>query len=328
MPKRARLPLPAADPETLERASALSEHAPLPALVGRVEFGTAGWTDATLIESGAFYPRGSKSPEARLRHYAAHFPFVEVDATYYALLPPELSTRWLGFTPPEFGFNVKAFPSLTGHPIDVRRLPVDLRQAVSAAGFDVRAYPERLPEELRAEMDLRFISFLAPLVEASRLRALLLQFPPWFTATRGNVKKLELVREAHPDLPLAVEFRHPSWFESERSPRVFDALRAARMSYVCVDEPGLPTLVEVTHSALSLLRFHGKNVSAWAKPGASVHQRFGYLYEPSELRAWIEPIRRLSEKSERVQAIFNNCLRNYAVLGAKDLAVLLSRESA
>ena len=52
------------------------------------------------------------------------------------------------------------------------------------------------------------------------------------------------------------------------------------------------------------------------------------LYEPSELRAWVEPIRRLAEKAERVQAIFNNCVRNYAVLGAKDLAVLLSPEQA
>lgn len=50
-------------------------------------FGTAGWTDKTLIASGRFYPKGKSSAEERLRHYARHFSMVEVDATYYALLP-------------------------------------------------------------------------------------------------------------------------------------------------------------------------------------------------------------------------------------------------
>lgn len=319
---KAELPMP--EPKRLERAESLAERAPLPARVGKVEFGTASWTDRTLIESHTFYPRGASSPEARLRHYAAHFPFVEVDATYYALLPADTAARWVSFTPADFSFDVKAFPSLTGHPIDVTRLPTDLKEAVVAAGHERRVYPDKLPPELRAEIDGRFLSFLAPLSEANRLRAVLLQFPPWFTATQANVKQLSAIRAAHPSLPFAVEFRHKSWFMEERRLRVFELLRAEQMSFVVVDEPGVPLVAEVTDPRLALLRFHGKNERAWSKKGATVHERFGYLYEPSELEPWVEPVKKLAERAERVQAIFNNCVRNYAVLGAKDLAVLVS----
>lgn len=50
--------------------------------------GTASWTDKTLIESGAFYPPGCNSADARLRHYASVFPLVEVDSSYYAMRAP------------------------------------------------------------------------------------------------------------------------------------------------------------------------------------------------------------------------------------------------
>src|SRR5262249_2303004 len=55
------------------------------ATAGRIRVGTASWTEKTLVESGAFYPRAVRSPEQRLRFYAERFGVVEVDATYYAL---------------------------------------------------------------------------------------------------------------------------------------------------------------------------------------------------------------------------------------------------
>jgi uncharacterized protein YecE (DUF72 family) len=324
---RAKSP-PAPDPERMLRASALSEAAPLPARLGGLFFGTAGWTDRTLIESGSFYPRGANSPEARLRHYSAHFSLVEVDATYYTLLAPELAERWIAWTPPDFRFNVKAFPLFTGHPIDVTRLSSDLRAACIEAGHVRRVYPGDLAPEIKAEMASRFVAFLAPLARAGRLGSVLLQFPPWFTAKRGNVRKLEELRRDYAELPFAVEFREPSWLLPERRQRVFDALHALDMSYVCVDELGMPEVTAVTHAPLALVRFHGKNRVGWGKKGASVHERFDYLYEPSELSAWVEPLRRLARDAREVHAVFNNCVRNYAVLGAKDLAVLVQGEDA
>jgi len=328
MPSQRRLQIPPPDPARLKDATELSVRAPLPARAGGVLFGTAGWTDRTLLESGLFYPRGKQDPEERLRFYAAHFPLVEVDATYYSLLPPQIAERWVSWTPESFRFDVKAFPVLTGHPIDLARLPRDLKEACQALGHERRVYPDKLPEALSSELRGRFVSFLEPLARSGRLGSLLLQFPPWFTATRGNSRKLEQLRELLPDAPLSVEFRHRTWFEETRRPRVMDLLRAHRMSYVCIDEPLMrPDLLAVTNPELAVVRFHGRNVGGWQKRGASVHERFDYLYEPRELAGWVEPLRRLREQATAVHAVFNNCVRNYAVLNAKDLAALLESES-
>ena len=69
-----------------------------------------------------------------------------------------------------------------------------------------------------------------------------------------------------------------------------------------------------------------QNRQAWAKPGASVEERFNYLYGPSELKSWTERMRRLMGEAEDVHAVFNNCVRNFAILNAKGLAALLEQD--
>jgi uncharacterized protein YecE (DUF72 family) len=329
LPNRRGIELPPPDPERLEAATELADRAAEPALSANVLFGTAGWTDRSLVKSGLFYPAGASSPQARLEHYSRHFALVEVDATYYALLPPATTANWVEWTPPGFCFDVKAHPVLTGHPIDVAKLPSDLKQQFERAGLAKRAYPERLPEELRLELEVRFAALLEPLIQASKLGSVLAQFPPWFTATRGNSKRIELLRERFAGVKIAVEFRHPSWLLPERRERVFDLLRQNQLAYVVVDEPvreghGVPAVFEVTDPDLAVVRFHGQNVAGWTKRGASVGERFDYLYTPDELAAWTDPVRRLAGEARAVHAVFNNCVRNYAVLNAKGLSVLLN----
>lgn len=324
-----RLLLPEPDSELLARATALSERAATPAVWRRVALGTAGWTDKTLVRSGLFYPKGASSAEARFRHYASEFAMVEVDATYYSLLPPEVAERWAIWSPPGFCLDVKAHPVVTGHPIDVARLPTDLKQALGPLGEKRRVYPERLPADVANEIERRFRAIVEPLSRSNKLGCVMLQFPPWFEATRGNARRLEALAERWEGIPLSIELRHKSWLEPERRERVLGLLKAHRLSYVCVDEPdvptaGVPPITAVTNEKLALVRFHGHNRAGWSKAGASVHERFDYLYSPEELAAWVEPVKRLAGASESVHAIFNNCVRNYAVLGAKGLCVLLA----
>jgi uncharacterized protein YecE (DUF72 family) len=319
---------PPPDPARYAEAEALANRAEEPARFRNVRFGTAGWTDRTLVKSGLFYPKGTSSAEARLTHYARHFELVEVDATYYTLLPPETAENWLGWTPETFVFDVKAHPILTGHPIDVTRMPKDLKAALVAGGHERRVYPDKLPRELAEEIELRFRSMVEPLRGAGRLGCVMLQFPPWFTSTRGNARRIEEVAEKWAGVRLSAEFRHRSWLEPDRRERVQRLLAANDIAYVVVDEPdvstgGVPPLPLVTSKKLALVRFHGKNVAGWAKKGASVHERFDWLYSEEELRAWTEPVKRLANEAENVHAIFNNCVRNYAVVNAKGLSVLL-----
>ena len=325
--------LPEADPVLVQQARELAGSAPQPARVGRIACGTAGWTDPTLIRAGTFYPAEAKSPAQRLAHYAQHFPLVEVDATFYAIPAPAVAAQWLARSPETFLFDIKAHPVLTGHPIDRTRVPVELAQALRELKPDKkRLYPRDLPGEARDFLTATFRDFLEPLRQAGRLGCVMVQLPPWITATRGAARELEALPSKLPGVRLAVEFRHPSWLEEHRRDRVLDMLRSNGMAYVAVDEPdvtggGVPAVLRATREDLAVVRFHGHNVGGWHR-GASVLERFNYLYAPELIRAWVQPVRQLSEQASELHAVFNNCVRDYAVLGAKDLAALLATEPA
>jgi uncharacterized protein YecE (DUF72 family) len=240
-----------------------------------------------------------------------------------------VASQWLERTPAGFVFDIKAHPVFTGHPVDRTRLPKDLQEALASLPPEKRRlYPQDLPGEVRSALMEQFRLFLEPLRESARLGCVMIQLPPWQTATRGNVRELEALPDKLPGVTLAVEFRHASWVEPERRERVLDVLRANGMAYVVVDEPkvkggGVPAVVRATRPDLAVVRFHGHNIGGW-RPGATVQERFNYLYSPEEIAAWVDPVRELSTKASAVHAVFNNCVRDYAVLGAKDLAALLS----
>jgi uncharacterized protein YecE (DUF72 family) len=325
-----RLELPAPPAELYAAASELAALSPKPATIRNLRFGTSNWSEPSLSRAELFYPKSVKSPETRLRHYAEHFQLVEVDAMFYALLAPETVRRWAEWTPEAFRFHAKAHPVFTGHPIDRRRLPAELAAQVPDLGAS-RVYPNDLPVDLVREIEQRYFASLAPLVAAGRLSSILIQFPPWFDATRGHVRHIEGLRSRYPEAPFSVEFRNRTWLLPERRDRVVDFLRAQDLPYVIVDEPdveraGVPSLALVTSRRLSVVRFHGQNRQAWARPGASVAERLNYLYGPSELQSWTERIQRLSAETEEVHAVFNNGVRNFAILNAKGLAALLNQD--
>lgn len=315
----------AAQDRRLRAATALAERAPLPARVANVRAGTAGWTDPSLIASGLFYPRAARTPEDRLRHYAKHFAMVEVDATYYALPSAAVARRWVERTPDDFRFDIKAFSLLTGHAVDAQRLPLDLRAQIREPAPRVSA--DRVPSAVLDACWERFLYALEPLREANKLGSILLQFPPWFDATRGNARAVERARERLGSLRATVEFRHRSWGEPERFTRVIPWLRELRAAYVCVDEPqgldnSMPAHVAVADRSLAVVRFHGRRAELWNKP-VSVQEKYAWLYSPEELSPWIPSVQKLSNEAESVHVVFNNCNSNYAVLGAKDLTAEL-----
>jgi uncharacterized protein YecE (DUF72 family) len=291
--------------------------------MGEVLVGTASWTDKSLLQSG-WYPKGADSAEKRLRFYAEQFPLVEIDSTYY-FLPTETNARlWVERTPRDFTFNVKAFSMLTQHPTK----PKALKEFGVEAEKNV--YPHDLDKQVVDAVWDGFLERLQPLAEASKLGALLFQFPPWFTI--GNKNRdyiLECAKRAAP-IPICVEFRNKTWMSEENAPKSLEFLEGHGIPYVCVDMPqgfvsSIPPIVAAT-ADLAVIRFHGHNDEEWES--GSVQKRFKYLYSKDELKSWAPKVKNLAAEAETTHVLMNNCYRDYAQQNAKELADLLIRENA
>jgi len=271
---------------------------------GRILVGTSNWADHER-----FYPpeltKGARQRE-KLTFYAEHFPFVEIDTTFYGIPREGTVEGWLERTPRDFRFNVKAYRALTRHEREAGR-----------------------PRDPTAEEVSGFLGAIAPLRQAGRLVAVLYQFPPWFTNTPQAHDVLLEARERHPDDIVAVEFRHRSWFDGGAWPRTEELLRELDAVYVGVDAPQLgsgtaPPLLAITSPRLAIARFHGRNYKTWYIRGATrSSDRFDYLYRADELRRWVPAIRAASDAGVPVQIVMNNNASNYAVVNAYDMAALL-----
>jgi len=294
--------------------------------VGNVYYGTSSWTDKTLLASKRFYPPSAKSAADRLRYYAERFPLVEVDSTYYALPSERNAALWIERTPAHFVFNIKAFGLLTHHPVGARALPARLRESVGEE--KQRLYRKDFPPDALATVDDMFVSALRPLEAAGRLGAVLFQFPRWFVRSRPNIDYLRELSERFP-YRIAVEFRGPTWMESDRADRTLSLLSDLGMSYVVVDEPqgfktSIPPVVAATSPELAVLRFHGRNADTWEKAGLTAAERFRYLYSEEELEQWVGPARELAAGAKQLHILMNNCYEDYGIRNAAQMGALLA----
>jgi len=295
-----------------------------------VRVGTASWTEKTLLESGAFYPTTARTPEARLRFYAERFGVVEVDATYYALPSVRNAVAWAERTPADFRFGVKAFAAMTGHPVEPRRLDRDLVATLPQALRTARSIDaELLPPEVTDAIWRRFRANLEPLVAARKLAYVLLQMPPWFRPSEDALATLADAASRLPGVTCAVEFREAGWLAPARADATLDWLRRRGLVYVCVDEPqgtraSVPPIAEATSDELAVVRFHGRRVETWTRPGVPTTERFRWHYTRDELAEWVPRIQALAGRTKRVLGLMNNCYRDHAVRNANDLASLLA----
>ncbi|MFJ6379988.1 DUF72 domain-containing protein [Kitasatospora sp. NPDC092039] len=291
--------------------------------MGDIRVGACSWTDRELVASG-WYPEGHRDAEARLRYYAARFPLVEVDATYYALPSTRNSLLWAERSPAGFRFDVKAFSLLTGHPTRPGALPADLRPAFARG----RGRPEADPG-LLDEVWGRFSGALEPLRRSDRLGSLLFQFPPWLAPGAAAASLLRRCRERTAGWPVAVEFRHPGWWRGEHFAATFGLLAELEMAAVAVDTvqslpTSIPPVTPVTSARLAVVRFHGRN-RAWGT--GTKEERFRHTYTPEELTSWTPAIRAMAERADQVHVLFNNCCGRAAVHAAETMSHLLGGPS-
>lgn len=307
---------------------------PLETGQSRILIGTASWTDPTMTASGVFYPTAADSAEERLQYYAATFPLVEVDATYYALPAERTAQLWVDRTPPDFVFNIKAHALMTGQPTETKRLPKPIREELPAELAEKpRIYAKDLPDELRDEVWRMFRDGLAPLAERGQLGSILLQYPRWVFPSNESRAAIEEAVERLDGWRAAVEFRNGSWLNEKNQERTIRFLADRGIPFVMVDEPqgfksSVPAVTAVTSSDLALVRFHGRNAETWEKKGITPAERFRYLYAKDELGEWVPRIREAASEAKEVHLLFNNCYANYGTTNAREIADLLATELA
>jgi uncharacterized protein YecE (DUF72 family) len=244
-----------------------------------------------------FYPSGVISGD-RLAWYARFFSVVEVNVSFYRIVRPHTYDTWIGITPHDFVFDVKAFQELT----HFRESPPD-------------------------ETFTAFRESYAPLGEASRLGAILYQFPPRFANTSVSRDYLKRVAERMRGDVTVIEFRNFTWLTPESAEDTFALLRELGLAYAIADEPQIahdtvPPLVAVTNPALAYVRLHGRNADAWYR-GGSGGTRYDYDYSTRELEDWAEIVTVLAGKSRAVHVLFNNNARGAGTRNARALGTML-----
>jgi len=317
-----------------ERADDVESAAMVPIEIpagGRIRIGTASWTDPTMTAAGVFYPASATTAEERLQHYAATFPLVEVDATYYALPSARTAELWVERTPADFTFDIKAHALMTGQPTETKRLPKDLREALPAEVAEKRRiYAKDLPDELKDDVWAWFADGLEPLAESGQLGSILLQYPRWFFTSSENRDTIEdaVDRLRKAGMTPAVEFRNATWFNEKNVERTLTFLGDRDIPLVMVDGPqgfksSVPPIVAATSPDLAVVRFHGRRAETWEAQNIKTVERFRYLYDEGELEEWVPRVRDAAAQTKQTHVLFNNCYANYGATNALMLAELL-----
>ena len=181
---------------------------------------------------GTFYP-ADLAAKKMLPYYAARFPTVEINYTFYRMPNEKLVSGWADATPSPFKLTLKA--------------------------------PRRITHDSR-------LKNCGPLVSAfcgvagtlgDKLGALLFQLPP------GSKKDLAVfdafLEELPPKVCAAFEFRHPSWFDEE----VFERLARRNLALCVADSEKLSAPVRMTADyAYFRLRDEGytpDDIARWAE---------------------------------------------------------------
>lgn len=299
-----------------------------------IRVGTASWTDPTITKGQLFYPRGTTSPEDRLRFYATQFSLVEVDSSYYSLPTRANAERWAARTPVDFIFHVKAHALMTGQPAEVARLPRSLFDALpSRLATRARIYARDLPPELHDAVWEQFMDALEPIRAAGKLGAILLQYPRWFLPTVENRAQLVDSAERLSGIAGAVELRNRHWFDGatgdgQGTDWTLAMLREMSLTHVMVDGPkgsesSVPAVPAVTTPSLAMIRLHGRRAATWEAPNVVTVERYRYLYSEAELDALVPEIDIISAQARRTTVLFNNCYGNYGTTNARELLARL-----
>ncbi len=240
-----------------------------------VRLGPPAWGSKAWL--GKVYPKGTPSPDF-LQHFAQQFSTIELNTTHYRIPDDATIEKWLEVTPTSFRFCPK--------------FPQDISHGKSL-GLTNSATSEFASQVLKLEERLG-ISFL--------------QLPPHF-APRDLPELKKFLSFVPADFQLAVEVRHPGFFEDGKfiAP-LFDLLSATRTHSVICDVAGrrdvlhlsLPTdrafvrfIGNGLHSTdLTRMKAWSQRMISWQKLG--LKEIYFFVHQPDDILA-PEGIRQMAE---------------------------------
>ncbi|MBD2439369.1 DUF72 domain-containing protein [Nostoc sp. FACHB-110] len=203
-------------------------------LIGCAIWAYKGWV-------GELYPPGTRATDF-LRLYSRRLTTVEGNTTFYAVPNPETISRWVEQTPPEFEFCLKLPRDITHQGL--------LQPHIPAA--------------------LQFLTGMQPL--GKRLGPMFVQLPPSYRPSLIDDLTAFLMAWPRETAPLALEVRHPDWFQEPYASQLNKLLEQLGVGRVLLDsrpiyngeddpqlqserrKPKLPVQFSVT-APFSLIRF-------------------------------------------------------------------------
>lgn len=220
----------------------------------------------------------------KLADYAQFYNCVEIDSFFYGIKEKDVVQKWNDTVNNDFQFVVKASKEIT-------------KQSDVA-------------EEIVHRDCQKLVESLMPC--KNKLAGILLQFPPYFDVSKGNIEYLKRVFGYLKDMPIIVEFRHRSWYSTEYRKRTVRFITENNATLAMVDEPqitdgSIPFDIAITNNDLAFFRFHGRNANGWRAPlGFESGARTNYEYSTDELTELATSVREVSKKVKNTVVIFNN----------------------
>ncbi len=262
-----------------------------------IRIGPAGWSYQDW--EGIVYPPKKGAKFDPLAYLSEFFDTIELNNTFYRSPSPAMSKSWARRVEanPRFKFTAKLYRNFT-----------------------------HARESLTEADEGTFKNGLAPLVEAGRLGALLLQFPYSFHNTDENRAYLRELADRFKELPLVLEIRHASWDRAS----AYRFLREIQVGFCNLDQPQVSYSIGPTKtvtSQIGYLRLHGRNVKEWFREGAGRDARYDYLYNEFELFEISERIRAIAKEAEEVYVITNNHYRGKAACNALELKAKMGEKN-
>jgi len=260
--------------------------------------GTAGWSYRDW--EGLFYPKPHPRGFDPLAYLARYMDVVEVNSTFYRPVDADVARRWVDRVAeaPDFRFTAKLSKRFT-HDRDTAFTRAEVAEV--RRGF-------------------------APMHNAGKLGAVLLQFPWSFRRVDENRQWLDDVVGAFDEFPLAVEVRHSSW----AVPEFYEELTERGIGFVNIDQPLFRNSVKpsaTTTAPVGYVRIHGRNYRDWFRKDAGPIARYDYLYSPAELESWATRTREVAETgAEDVYVVTNNHYQGQAGVNALQLMSMLKDE--